>query len=41
MNLIGHDGWVRSIIFHPNGKYLLSSSDDKAVFVWDLSRNGV
>jgi platelet-activating factor acetylhydrolase IB subunit alpha len=41
MNLIGHDGWVRTIIFHPNGKYLLSSSDDKAVFIWDLSRNGV
>ena len=41
MNLIGHDGWVNDIIFHPNGKYLLSASDDKSVRIWDLEKNGV
>jgi len=41
MNLIGHDGWVNTIIFHPNGKYLLSGSDDKSVRIWDMGKNGV
>ena len=41
MNLIGHDGWVNDIIFHPNGKYLLSASDDKSVRIWDMEKNGV
>lgn len=41
MNLIGHDGWVNAIIFHPNGKYLLSASDDKSVRIWDMEKNGV
>eukprot|EP01022_Parablepharisma_sp_SALTPOND_P029272 TRINITY_DN72_c0_g1_i1.p1 TRINITY_DN72_c0_g1~~TRINITY_DN72_c0_g1_i1.p1 ORF type:complete len:454 (-),score=58.54 TRINITY_DN72_c0_g1_i1:121-1482(-) len=34
---IGHDNWVREVLFHPNGKYLLSVSDDKSVRVWDLT----
>jgi len=34
--LIGHDNWVREIVFHPNGKYLLSTSDDKSLRIWDL-----
>eukprot|EP00826_Nyctotherus_ovalis_P044059 TRINITY_DN471_c0_g1_i1.p1 TRINITY_DN471_c0_g1~~TRINITY_DN471_c0_g1_i1.p1 ORF type:complete len:446 (-),score=116.19 TRINITY_DN471_c0_g1_i1:132-1469(-) len=33
---VGHDNWVRDILFHPNGKYLLSVSDDKSLRVWDL-----
>lgn len=33
----GHDNWIRALAFHPNGKYLLSASDDKTVRVWDLS----
>ena len=33
----GHDNWVRDVIFHPNGKYLLSASDDKSIRVWDLT----
>lgn len=33
----GHDNWIRALTFHPNGKYLLSASDDKTVRVWDLS----
>lgn len=32
----GHDNWLRALVFHPNGKFLLSASDDKTVRVWDL-----
>jgi platelet-activating factor acetylhydrolase IB subunit alpha len=37
ITLVGHDSWVTGIVFHPNGKYLLSSSDDKSIRIWDLS----
>lgn len=33
---IGHDNWVRGLVFHPSGKYLLSASDDKTIRVWDI-----
>lgn len=33
----GHDNWVRALVFHPSGKYLLSASDDKTIRVWELS----
>lgn len=33
---VGHDNWIRALSFHPNGKFLLSASDDKTVRVWDL-----
>lgn len=36
--LIGHDNWVRSLVFHPGGKYLISVSDDKSIRCWDLSQ---
>ena len=31
----GHDNWVRGLVFHPGGKYILSASDDKTIRVWD------
>lgn len=31
------DNWVRSIVFHPSGKFLISSSDDKTIRIWDLA----
>jgi len=34
--LIGHNNWVRGVVFHPGGKYLLSVSDDKTMRVWEL-----
>ncbi|KAI0313948.1 dynein regulator [Amylostereum chailletii] len=34
--LVGHDDWVRSLVFHPNGKYLLSSSDDHTIRIWEI-----
>ncbi|KAI5272628.1 protein with putative role during mitosis, partial [Ascosphaera acerosa] len=36
----GHDNWVRALVFHPAGKYLLSASDDKSIRCWDLSQDG-
>ena len=36
--LVGHNNWVRALVFHPGGKYLLSASDDKSIRCWDLSQ---
>lgn len=32
---VGHDNWVRGVMFHPKGKYLISCSDDKTLRIWD------
>lgn len=34
--LVGHDNWVRGLVFHPSGKYVLSASDDKTLRIWDV-----
>ncbi|KAH0558461.1 protein with putative role during mitosis [Trichoglossum hirsutum] len=36
--LVGHDNWVRGLVFHPGGKYLISVGDDKTIRCWDLSQ---
>ena len=38
--LIGHDNWVRGLVFHPGGKYLISVGDDKTIRCWDLAQEG-
>ncbi|KAK0610093.1 WD40-repeat-containing domain protein [Bombardia bombarda] len=38
--LVGHDNWVRGLVFHPGGKYLLSVADDKTLRCWDLTQEG-
>ncbi|KAF2089519.1 platelet-activating factor acetylhydrolase IB alpha subunit [Saccharata proteae CBS 121410] len=38
--LVGHDNWVRALVFHPGGKYLLSCADDKTMRCWDLTQEG-
>ncbi|CAH6722314.1 nuclear distribution protein Pac1p [[Candida] jaroonii] len=35
-NLLGHTSWVRSLVVHPNGRFIFSASDDKTIKVWDL-----
>lgn len=36
VTLSGHDNWVTDLVFHPNGKYLISCGDDKSIRIWDL-----
>lgn len=38
--LVGHDNWVRDLVFHPGGKYLISASDDYTLRCWDLTQEG-
>lgn len=38
-NEMEHDGAVRALQFSPDGKTLLSGSDDVSVIVWDLRNN--
>ncbi|KAF3939968.1 Beta-TrCP [Dactylella cylindrospora] len=38
--LVGHDNWVKGIVFHPSGKFLLSCSDDRTIRCWDLTQSG-
>jgi platelet-activating factor acetylhydrolase IB subunit alpha len=37
LTLVGHDNWVNDLVFHPNGRFLLSVSDDKSIRIWDLT----
>ena len=30
-----HSGWVRSVAFSPDGKTIVSGSNDKTLKVWD------
>ncbi|KAK9719769.1 Lissencephaly-1 [Basidiobolus ranarum] len=33
---IGHDNWIRGLVFHPSGKFLISASDDKTLKIWEI-----
>jgi platelet-activating factor acetylhydrolase IB subunit alpha len=34
----GHDNWVRGLVFHPVGSFLISVADDKTMRTWDLEK---
>lgn len=36
--LVGHDNWVRGLVWHPGGKFLLSVADDRTLRCWDLAQ---
>ncbi|KAJ5546703.1 nuclear migration protein NudF [Penicillium frequentans] len=38
--LVGHDNWVRGLVFHPGGRFLLSVGDDRTLRCWDLAEDG-
>ncbi|KAG7224621.1 hypothetical protein INR49_011374 [Caranx melampygus] len=35
MTLVGHDNWVRGVLFHPGGRFIVSCADDKTIRIWD------
>jgi len=35
--LTGHSDWVKSVAYSPDGKHLVSGSNDNTVKVWDVA----
>lgn len=33
---VGHDNWIRAIIFHPAGKHIISAADDNTYRIWEI-----
>lgn len=36
MTFSAHENWVRSVLIHPSGKYIISCSDDKSIRIMDI-----
>ena len=36
MTFNAHDNWVRCVLIHPSGKYIISCSDDKSIRIMDI-----
>ena len=36
-NLIGHEKWVSSVAFSPDGQTLASGSDDQTIRLWNVN----
>jgi WD40 repeat protein len=37
LDLMGHTSWILSVDWHPNGQWLMSSSDDQTIRIWDIN----
>uniref|UniRef100_A0A7N8WRT4 Lissencephaly-1 homolog n=1 Tax=Mastacembelus armatus TaxID=205130 RepID=A0A7N8WRT4_9TELE len=35
LHSVGHDNWVRGVLFHPGGRFIVSCADDKTIRIWD------
>ena len=35
--VLNHDGWVRNVVFSPDGKYVATASDDNTARIWNAS----
>ena len=35
--LTGHSNWVNSVAYSPDGKHIVSGSEDETVKIWDSS----
>uniref|UniRef100_A0AAZ3SCN0 Lissencephaly-1 homolog n=1 Tax=Oncorhynchus tshawytscha TaxID=74940 RepID=A0AAZ3SCN0_ONCTS len=33
--VVGHDNWVRGVLVHPGGRFIVSCADDKTLRIWD------
>jgi platelet-activating factor acetylhydrolase IB subunit alpha len=38
MSFNSHANWVRGVVLHPSGKYIISVSDDKSIKVIDIKQ---
>lgn len=38
-SFIGHTNWVRSAKLSPDGRLIVSCSDDKTIKLWDIASN--
>lgn len=39
MTFRAHENWVRSVLVHPSGNYILSCGDDRTIRVFDIKAN--
>jgi WD40 repeat protein len=39
--LQGHTGWVKSVAFSPDGKHVVSGSNDKTIQIWEAGTGAV
>jgi WD40 repeat protein len=40
LRLIGHTGEIKSVAFSPDGRYVLTGSDDNTACLWDIELAG-